>query len=125
MSKEFKAGRYYIVDPGYVIAEQNWDEFLDNTDFDKGENQTYKQYPIFAHYTAQGDGLFQDKKGKIYSVDSGILGIMPIEAAEKPIPKTKVYGKLGHMVEFKQDFKVEYNDGVFIFGDIVIDTKIG
>ena len=125
MSKEFKAGRYYIGDLSYVITDQGFEHLLESTDFLKSEEQIFKVYPVFTRNTAQGDGLFHDQKDRIYAVDSGTLGIMPFKAIEKAIPSHKTYGKLGHVVEFKHDFKVECKNGVFIFGDIVIDTNLG
>ena len=120
MSKEFKAGRYYIGDLSYVITDQSWEHLFKAENFIESQKQIFKVHPIFTRNTAYGDGEFRDQKGRRYAVDSGTFGIMPSEAIEKPIPL-----KLGHIVIFKQDFKADYKNGVFTFGDIVIDTKIG
>ena len=57
MSVNFKAGKYYVGDPCYVVKDHNvWIKLLDDTDYFQNENQTYKGQTIFAEGTAHGDG---------------------------------------------------------------------
>lgn len=81
LRKRFKAGIYYIGDPCYAIHENNWDEVLDDTNFFRNKDQTYKGAKILIGSTAYGDGFFHDNYDRVYYVDSGSIGIIPIEVA--------------------------------------------
>ena len=119
-SKKFKKGKYYIGDPCYVVEKQDkWMELLEKTNYFKNEEQEYKGYPILAGSTAYGDGVYGDNEGRIYCVDAGLIGIMPIECIDK---KHDNIEDLGNIVEFEDDFDVSIEDGVFEFGNILINT---
>jgi hypothetical protein len=91
-------------------------KLLEDTNYFQNENQSYKGYQIFADGTAHGDGSYTDNYNRVYHVDAGIIGIMPVEAIESD-------GKGGNIIEFKEDFRVTtIKRGVFKFGNIVIDT---
>jgi len=112
----FKAGKYYVGDLCYVVDKhEDWMQLLNDTDYFRNENQSYKGYPIFASSTAHGDGRYYDQFNREYGVDAGIIGIMPVEAIEKE-------GKGGNVIEFKEDFDVVTAHGIFYIGDIKIDT---
>ena len=72
----------------------------------------------FAASTAYGDGVYFDKERREYSVDAGLLGIIPLEALD-----LNFEGDGGQIIEFDEDFTVSEEDGVFTFGDVVINTK--
>lgn len=112
----FKAGTYYVGDLCYIISDEGWDKLLDDTDFFENDNMTYKGYPIWVHNTTYGDGTYKDNKGREYSVDAGIIGIIPIEA-------TDLTSKGGQVITFPIDFTVDYKNGVFFIGNYIIDTK--
>ncbi|APR02385.1 hypothetical protein RSJ2_3982 (plasmid) [Clostridium botulinum] len=119
-SKNFKKGKYYIGDPCYAVKEQkDWSKLLDDTDYFEAENQFYKGYPILGGGTAYGDGIYKDNEGRKYSVDAGLIGIMPIEAIDKECENIE---RLGNIIDFDNNFITEIKDGIFKFGDIVIDT---
>lgn len=114
--EKFKAGKYYVGDLCYVITDENWDKLLDETDCLESENQTFKGEKIASHGTYCGDGSYEDQKGRKYSVDAGIIGIMPAHLMEDTSDG-------GQVIEFKEDFTFEYDDGIFYIGDIEINTK--
>jgi len=116
-----KTGKYYIGDPCYVVEDQNdWIKLLEDTNYFKNKNQSYKGQPIYCGGTAYGDGCYESNKGKCYGVDAGLLGIMPVEVID--IPETEAEF-LGSIETFDKDFDVEIGKGLFIFGDIIIDTR--
>lgn len=134
---QFPAGTYYIGDPCYAFQGNDWDSILDESDYFATGNKT--RDIMWAGSTAHGDGTYTDQFGNEYPVDAGLIGIMPIEMCdfgdirwengnwidERGItyPDGKNFEfKAGNVVTFETDFYVYYMDGVFEFGNIVIDT---
>jgi hypothetical protein len=97
MTMQFPAGKYWIGDPCYVLGANGFS---------------------WTHSTAYGDGLYKDKLGRVYLVDSGTLGIFYADA----IPDADVEG--GNFVTQRKPFTPTYEGGKFTFGTVVIDTEI-
>lgn len=123
----FPAGKYYIGDPCYVVANDDWIPLLNNTgclgcddspNYDEGLF-TYKGKQCFASGTAYGDGCYSDNRGHAYGVDSGMIGILPEEVCT--FGQT-VSNEFDNVFEFKHEFEVWEQNGMFFFGKIVIDT---
>lgn len=129
----FKAGNYVIGDPCYFIADENWDKVLEDTgffgapmvdakppkDWDEGLYH-YKGLKCFAHDTAWGDGEYICPllKESVW-VDSGVIGIMPIQACDM-FPD----GHKGYIIhKFIRNFSVWEKNGIFHFGIYDIDTN--
>ena len=109
------AGKYYIGDPCYVIAEENWDAWLDA--YREGDGElTYNGHEMWAHQTYFGDGSYKDQQGREYGVDAGTLAAVPFDLVERS------FGSLGHVIDFDKPFECSCDEGVFTFGNIVIDT---
>lgn len=119
----FKSGVYYIGDPCYVLGENHdsWVELLEKTNYLGDGDFEYKGYPCHASGTAYGDGEYSDNTGQKYSVDAGLLSIIPISALTKSILKKA--RKFGNVVEFNNNFEVDSSGGIFYFGHITIDTR--
>ena len=113
---KFKAGKYYIGDLCYVVSDDNWDKLLDETNYLEDKNISYKEFPIWCNSTSYGDGTYTDREGREYSVDAGIIGVMPVEAMDQTSDG-------GNIIEFKNDFETDYCDGIFFIGDITINTR--
>lgn len=120
-------GTYYIGDPCYVVDESKWGDLLDATNFFgiEADKKTglrkndfiYNGKLCWAHSTYYGDGSYKDNENKKYSVDAGLISIMPIES-------TDVNGDgLGNIYTFDKDFSVWYDEGDFHFDSITIRTK--
>ncbi|MDZ4196667.1 MAG: hypothetical protein U1C51_05380 [Candidatus Izemoplasmatales bacterium] len=121
----FKSGKYYVGDVCYVLPESDYDLMLEKSNYFnlKTTHQwsgKYRGYPIFVASTSYGDGIYEDNYGREYYVDAGGIGIVSAEALVV-ISKSKI--ELGNLIEFENDFIVSYDDGIFSFGDVVIDTK--
>ncbi len=120
---EFKAGKYYVGDVSYVLSGRDYDLILEEGNFFNLKtshqwNGKYRGYPIFVGSTSYGDGVYDDNYDRQYFVDAGIIGIVPVEAL---VSKSNI--ELGNLIEFKNDFTVSYDNGIFRFGDVVVDTK--
>lgn len=127
----FPAGKYWIGDPCYTM-EDYWTEICDDFFFadkvevgdscNEGEyNLKHNVGKIFVGNTAYGDGHYQDNFGNGYSVDAGCIGIIPMNIIEQNNDPGDIQ-LLGTVVDFDVDFVVCIRDGVFQFGNIVIDT---
>jgi len=132
----FPAGTYYVGDPCYVISDLRWSALCDATKcFEKqtaGCPNTFlvEDVTMFAAPTSHGDGTYKDSDGRTYSVDSGLIGIVPMEAvlADSEYRKGEYDegSDLGHILTFDYDFQVYVDDEhKFHFGKISIETDIG
>lgn len=110
-------GKYFIGDPCYVFDNPSWDLLQELDGFLDGEIVTLQDRQLWAHSTAHGDGTYPDQNGSEYSVDSGMLGAVPIELIEDPSGEEH-----GTMVDAPNGLIVEYDNGTFWFGAIVIKT---
>ena len=121
----FSAGTYYIGDPCYAVADKNWNDLLDDTgclgidssDGFKDGCFEYNGERCYTAGTAYGDGCYYDNFKREYGVDSGLIAIMPIVVCDGDY----IIG--GNIVTFGKDFDVYSCDGVFTFGDIVVNTQ--
>lgn len=120
------AGKYYVGDLCYVMHAE-WDEvcgkfFEGRTDMGCNQGEfTLKDGTRFVSYnTKWGDGTYKDNSGRSYSVDAGLLGIVALKDIDLSNPENDCSG--GTIVEFKQPFNCEGEDGFMRFGNIMIDT---
>jgi len=85
-----KAGTYYLGDPCYAIANKQWGKFTDKTIGERKMGVTFeitingKTGQCWADYTAYGDGGYDGSDGVVYGVDSGSIGLVPVELMENP-----------------------------------------
>lgn len=125
LSITLPAGRYFIGDPCYVIADSDWIEFCDLS-FDKnGPGQgdgvlNFRGHAMLAGGTAHGDGVYIDQLGNRYGVDAGMLGIVP--EALWDTKNGNNASDLGVVTSFDVPFVAECCAGRFNFGGFVIDT---
>lgn len=121
----FGAGEYYIGDICYVIDDVGdaWEKI--GMQIGWGGMESFADWrEIFYHNgqdgwmssTAWGDGSYYDNFGRMYWVDSGSLGILPLSACD-------LGGFGGNIVKFDKPFEVFCDDGIFFFGNIIINTK--
>lgn len=83
-------GNYYLGDPCYVIADELWDEFCDKLSSPTEDNLCtdgiifeFRGHKVFVSSTNCGDGCYRDNLKNSYSVDAGIIGLIPIELCVK------------------------------------------
>lgn len=126
MSVRMKAGKYWLSDPCYVLREELIPGFDWVRDFSKpvfGGNSTITEatcrvtvngHVCIAFNTEHGDGVYMSSQGHELGVDSGSIGLIPVEL---------VRSGDAHMVEFPEDFDCWEQGGVLHFGRIMIDTS--
>jgi len=120
---KLKAGTYYVGDPCYVFGE-NWSKVIKSENF-CNSNETTKIFG-FDCFTAStgGDGTLDDNFGRSYSIDSGTFSVIPIELLnvdkKQTIEKIHVKNNM-HIIDFKHDFNVCDDDGVFLIDNITIN----
>jgi len=112
------AGKYVIVDPCYVVPDDDWMPLLDSAKFfddDVAEGWTPDGKHVVGFGTAYGDGFYADNQGGGYGVDAGLIGIVRAEDFDGAEWE-------GCLYEFDQPFECYSEDGVLHFGHVVIDT---
>ncbi|KLU62348.1 hypothetical protein CEB3_c13920 [Peptococcaceae bacterium CEB3] len=112
---QFKAGRYYVGDLCYVVKD--WHQLLTDTDYFRNENCTFKDQPIFVAKTTYGDGTYSDQYSRVYPVDTGSIGIVPVELIDHQPDDANI-------TDFAEDFEAYAREGVLYFGDVAINTNI-
>lgn len=123
--KKLKKGKYYVGDPCYIFKE-NWIKVLHDTHyFDDGEIVKVFNEDCIAGGTAFSDGMYLDNYNREYYVDAGLLGVLPVSLllidnlyTVEEIEKAEGM----HIIEFKNDFEVSIDNGIFKFDTIIIDT---
>lgn len=121
------AGRYYVGDPCYLF-NQSWHKILEENEYFEKEEQKINGLKVACGGTAYGDGTYSDNKGRQYGVDAGLIGILPVEliALDGKLTEDEINTSNNmHIIEMNDttEFEVEISDGVFQFGDIIINTK--
>lgn len=123
------AGKYYIGDLCYVFEDEEWDRFCSDTLAQPDEGQHWGSITdggfevngkkLWYHGTAYGDGGYPDQNGHIYSVDAGLIGVLPFELV---VHRYENLYELGNVVEYDYDFECSYEDGTFYIGPLRIST---
>jgi hypothetical protein len=130
MSDTMMPGKYWIGDPCYVFPHDGpmgnkWDELLAEVEFFEtayGELDEGR-IKVWASPTAYGDGSYTSNCGEVFSVDSGLLGIVPQETVDYLGRTDNDLADSGLFIEFKEPFWVGcLSRGYFSFGHIHIDT---
>ena len=120
------AGKYYIGDLCYVIADMYWNEVCTKT-FDYRGRMIEGKHKldngiVFADFgTLYGDGCYFDQNGHEYSVDSGTIGCILFDNISNTEYSDRIL-ELGNVVDFEHDFVVKSDGSVITFGKIEIDT---
>ena len=134
---KFPAGKYYIGDPCYAIADDLWSDYCDEigkigysdeeANDNGGRSFEFQGEMIWHADTFYGDGEYKDEDGLEYGVDAGMIGVTPYSLItpgpgdQATGPDIKIDG--GHIIEFAHPFETSYEDGVFYIGHIRINTK--
>lgn len=121
------AGKYWLGDPCYVIRSNDWIEFCNEFSSEEDKDNSYiklKDVNVLAFPTYHGDGCYSDQNGNQFSVDAGLIGLVPHEYLENSSESDSTsYDHLGTVVEFAEDTLCFTVDGILTFGNYIIDTK--
>lgn len=119
-----KKGKYYIGDPCYIF-DASWDDILNQTNYFSDGECTIKGKICVGGGTSYGDGCYYDNEGRKYYVDAGLIAILPISLLkiDNEITISEIEKSEGmHIIDFKEDFTAECENGKFRFGNIKINT---
>lgn len=99
-------GTYYIGDPCYVI-EKNWDRLCEITDIQAGQYEMDGNKFVFMP-TMHGDGVYEDRQGRQYGVDAGVLAVVPVGLLERTTEKKgeRPLETLSYIASFTEDLVV-------------------
>lgn len=115
------AGAYVLGDPCYSVPNYRWDELMTATDcFRALPIGRLGGHDILAFSTYNGDGIFDGPNGSRLGVDSGLIGLVPVD-----LPRRRE-SRGGFTVTVAFDKLVtcrKYSDGVLEFGEHRIATK--
>lgn len=125
-------GRYFLGDPCYTAGKDHtaWQQWVDVADaMSQGFRQpivggSYNGHPVVASSTAYGDGTYMGSNGVSYSVDAGLIGVVP-EAVIKGMRLTDsdLEGS-GSWVDVSEPTTLEFDavDGTIYFGTVAVHT---
>lgn len=115
------AGKYWAGDPGYVVPNDNWLQWLDDAyDGDDGCHVPILEAPVGGAFvlgfqTAHGDGCYLGSDGNEYPVDAGLIGVTDYRF-------NPTFPEGVHEITFETDVQAHYRDGVITLGHLTIDT---
>lgn len=108
----FSAGSYYIGDVCYILDDQIYHQIWGKTyQWANGVIHTQKGN-FWVHGTYLGDGLYESNQEHSYSVDAGVIGIVPQCLFDDH--KVVRAQTLGSFHQFTGPVTYSYNDGTFI-----------
>lgn len=119
-------GRYFLGDPCYVImTPARWDQVTHMVHQSRqglGGVVTIEGERVIAWSTGVGDGLFPGSDYFEYSVDSGLIGLVPWELCEpaEPYPNRVPNHELGRYIQIPEPIKAERFPARLRFGSISI-----
>ena len=126
------AGRYFLGDPCYTAGkdDDSWQKWVDVADLSSGgfsepiAGGSYNGYPIIASSTAYGDGTYFGNDGEEYSVDAGLIGVVPEAVIDGMGLSQEELGPYGSWVEVQHPTTLEYDSetGTITFGPVAIQT---
>jgi hypothetical protein len=127
--RSFKApvGKYWLGDPCYAIEDQDtWLDLLKSCNYFEDGCVGFTDGAIVgAFHTLAGDGLYEDDEGFVYSVDSGLIGLVHETYVQvRFTPEEAALGR-GRWIEFTGPGLTQcYSDGrgCLTFGSINIET---
>lgn len=128
----FEPGTYWIGDLCYVLEADEWDELMTITrparllqattpGHRKKQEEVIVElrgYKVGYCGTAYGDGVYTDEEHNLYPVDSGSIGIVPLERVKVSDRITA----LGRIIKMPEAFSIEDQNGRLKFGDVTIET---
>jgi len=121
------AGRYFVGDPCYAVKDVG-------TVWQRWVNATYKEREVIAAGTIDnhlviglstqyGDGEYTDQKGRVYGVDSGMIGVVDVELLKAQGLKETDIDDLGSFVTFSENTRLtRTEDGDILIGNLSIPT---
>lgn len=135
-TNSFEPGTYWIGDLCYVLQADEWDDLMTLTrparllqattpGYRKSQEETVVELrgsKLGYCGTAYGDGVYMDEERNLYPVDSGSIGIVPLERVKVSDKILKILDALGRIIQMTESFSIENQHGRLRFGNVFIDT---
>lgn len=127
------AGTYFLGDPCYALGHR-WEEvcalhWADDTTCNDGSCKAFYDldgYRCVEFHTMRGDGAYSDQFGHYYGVDSGTLGLVPVELIDWDHSPREFLDRCGQIVTFDEPAgcytEGRGGDGKLRFGSYTIAT---
>lgn len=120
------AGTYFVGDPCYAIPVEKWIVWLEDSLYATEPyvlDGTVEGHRAVGVSTFHGDGHYSDNRGNRYSVDSGLLGVVP-EALWTGTKDREELERFGSIVTFDEAFYIvsRVETGLVTIGEIEIAT---
>lgn len=98
---------FYIGDICYALADEIYSGIWGRWGYCDGKYSTPDGFAFAVAGTAHGDGEYVDQKGRLYGVDAGVIGLVPLELVKPE------YRDGGQIFAGAGDATFEACDGVF------------
>lgn len=123
MNEVLMQGKYFLGDPSIVLPEKIYIGIWGNLyNYDNGKFNILGKH-LCVHNTHYGDGVYIDTRNRKYMVESGVIGLVPLELIEN----IELCNNNGHIFNFKKPVYFMCDGGVFIIKSdkkyIKIDTQ--
>jgi hypothetical protein len=108
--------RYVVGDLGYALNRNDWDDYCIDETLPEG---------AFSFHTFTGDGTYFDQEGREYGVDSGTIGILPLDkVSDQEKLRTALKYRIVQVLDLPEVDETDCyeEDGVIYLGSITIDT---
>ena len=117
------AGEYYLGDPCYFFAHEDWSKVLDTCDcFERPIGKAPGGQDVLGFGTAYGDGTFVGEDGFEYGVDAGMIGLVSVDGITRDREEVE---RLCNKARFNAPTLCTNAGGLMKFGHHVIDTTDG
>lgn len=114
------AGKYWIGDPSYVLTKNDFSNFVHQDKNNGSIGCILDGHIIIALSTFFGDGEYYDDEQNSYKVDSGYIGIIPLDYLTLNNIDVPENGRI-HIFEKTSEIFVS-DIGLMNFGNITITT---
>ena len=112
-------GSYVIGDPCYAVPDKDWDGLLQSCNYFESPigyvKDGVQKFPVLGFGTKWGDGSYRGTDGRVYDVDAGLIGLVPVELVKNLAEHTI-------LVLNKDTLCVNDGSGKLTFGHITIET---
>ena len=108
--------KYVIGDLCNCLSDDEWEDYCNRDTLPEG---------VYSFRTAYGDGTYFDQEGREIGVDSGTIGIIPLDKVSAPDKlREALKYRIVQVVDIDEiaEESVSEKDGVITFDKIIIDT---
>lgn len=98
---------FYVGDICYALADDIYDGIWGKWGYCDGKYSTPQGFAFAVAGTAHGDGEYVDQNGRLYGVDAGVIGLVPLELVKPE------YRDGGQIFEGAGEATFEASNGLF------------